>query len=71
MFFTIRLNKIFILIMKKVKFLLAFIVIGIIMSACEFSPEEIQPVGDIILEYDTGGAGEDELPESPDLPDDD
>ena len=44
--------------MKKVKFLFAFLAIVIMMSACEFSPEEIQPVGDIILENETGGSGE-------------
>ena len=49
--------------MRKVKFLLTFLAIGIMVSACEFSPEEIQPVGDIILENDTGGAGENPGPD--------
>ena len=56
--------------MKKVKPILAFLAIGIMLSACEFSPEEIQPVGDIKLEYNTGGSGErpgpDPLPDPPD-----
>ena len=51
-------NDISILIMKKVKFILAFLAIGIMLSACEFSPEEIQPVGDIKFENNTGGSGE-------------
>ena len=57
--------------MKRVKFLLAFLAIVFMFSACEFSPQEIQPVGEVILEYDTGTSGEDELPESPDPPDGD
>jgi len=44
--------------MKKVKFLLAFIAIGIMFSACEFSPEEIQPLGKIVLENTGGNSGE-------------
>ena len=51
-------NNIIISLMRNVKFILAFLAIGIMMSACEFSPEEIQPVGDIILENETGGSGE-------------
>jgi len=51
--------------MKRVKFFLAFLAIVFMLSACEFSPQEIQPVGKVILEYDTGGAGEDPLPEPP------
>ena len=41
------------------------------MSACEFSPQEIQPVDNIILENERGTSGEGELPESPDSPDED
>jgi len=59
-------NDIFILIMKKIKFFLSFLAIGIMLSACEFSYEEIQPVGDIKFE-NTGHAGVD--PEPDDLPD--
>ena len=58
-------NDIFILIMRKFKFILAFLAIGFMVSACEFSPEEIQPVGDIILENETGGLGEDPGPLDP------
>ena len=43
--------------MRKIKSLLAFLAIGIMVSACEFSPEEIQPVGEVTLE-NTGGSGE-------------
>ncbi|MCZ6899039.1 MAG: hypothetical protein O7F74_02265 [Bacteroidetes bacterium] len=50
--------------MRKVKFLLAFIAIGIMFSACEFSPEEIQPVGKAILENYPG------TDDGPDYPDD-
>jgi len=57
--------------MKRVKFFLAFLAIGIMLSACEFSPEEIKPVGDIILEMDRGtsGTGTEEPPLDP--PDED
>jgi len=44
--------------MRKIKFMFAFIAIVFMMSACEFSPEEIQPVGKIILETDPSGLGE-------------
>ena len=54
--------------MRKIKLILAFLAIGFMVSACEFSPEEIQPVGDIILETDTGGAGEDPGPTPPPRP---
>jgi len=58
--------------MRKVKTIFAFLAIGILLSACEFSPEEIKPVGDIILETDTGGSGERPDPNPPpDPPDED
>ncbi len=57
--------------MKKVKFLLAFIAIGIMFSACEFSPEEIQPVGDIKFENYPGTSGERPGPNDPPAPPDD
>jgi len=56
--------------MKKVKFLFAFLAIGIMMSACEFSPEEIQPVGDIKFENNTGTSGERPEPKAPPSPPD-
>jgi len=40
--------------MRKIKLILAFLAIGIMVSACEFSPEEIQPVGNVILENTPG-----------------
>ena len=57
-------NNIFILKMKKV-FFFTFLAIGMMMSACELSPEEIQPVGKIILETEVGGSGEDPIPAPP------
>ena len=57
--------------MRKVKFLLAFLAIGIMVSACEFSPEEIQPVGDIKFENYTGTSGESPGPTPPPRPIDD
>jgi len=54
--------------MRKIKFIFAFIAIVFMVSACEFSPEEIQPVGKIILKNNVGGAGEDPEPQEP--PDD-
>jgi len=56
--------------MRKIKLILTFLAIGVMVSACEFSPEEIQPVGDIKLEYNTGGSGERPDPDLPDPPDD-
>jgi len=64
-------NQIFILKMKRVKLLLTFLAIVFMFSACEFSPEEIQPVGNITLETDTGGSGEYPGPKAPPAPPDD
>ena len=52
--------------MKKVKFIFTFLAIVFIVSACEFSPEEIQPVGDIILENTPGTS--DNNPTGPEPP---
>jgi len=58
--------------MKRVKFLLTFLAIVFMFSACEFSPEEIQPVGDIKFENSTGTSGANPGPNRPpDLPDGD
>ena len=57
--------------MKKVKFIFTFLAIVFIVSACEFSPEEIQPVNDIKLENYTGGSGERPGPNPPPAPPDD
>ena len=51
--------------MRNIKFLFTFLAIGMMLSACEFSPEEIQPVGNIILETDTGTSGADPGPDRP------
>ena len=51
-----------ILIMKKVKFFFTFLAIVFMVSACEFSPEEIKPVGDIKFENSEGGSGENPEP---------
>lgn len=51
--------------MSKVKSLLALLAIGIMLSACEFSPTEIQPVGKITLENTGGTSGEKGEPEDP------
>ncbi len=51
--------------MKNVKLMFAFLAIVFMLSACEFSPGEIQPVGKIILETDVGGSGEDPGPIDP------
>lgn len=61
-------NKIIILKMRKIKFMFAFLAIVFMLSACEFSPEEIQPVGKIILENTGGNSGERPGPQDP--PDD-
>lgn len=57
--------------MKRVKFLLAFIAIVFMFSACEFSPEEIQPVNDIKFENSTGTSGANPGPNDPPAPPDD
>ncbi len=58
--------------MRKVKTIFAFLAIGILLSACELSPEEIKPVGDIILEYEPTESGERPDPNPPpDPPDED
>jgi len=44
--------------MRKIKFMFAFIAIVFMLSACEFSPEEIQPLGKIVLEDTGGNSGE-------------
>ena len=53
--------------MRKIKLLLAFLAIGMMMSACEFSPEEIQPVGKVTLE-NTGVSGTKPVPDDPPTP---
>ena len=48
--------------MKKVKFLLTFLVIVFTVSACELSPEEIQPIDNqFILENDQSGEDMDNM----------
>ena len=54
--------------MRKFKFIFAFFAIGILLSACEFSPEEIEPVGEIMLETDPGTSGEHPDPTPPPRP---
>jgi len=54
--------------MRKIKFTIAFLAIVFMLSACEFSPQEIQPVGKIILENTGGNSGERPGPQDP--PDD-
>ena len=54
--------------MRKIKLLLTFLAMVFMVSACELSPGEIQPVGKIILENDTGTLGENPGPQDP--PDD-
>lgn len=44
--------------MKKVKFIFSLLAIVFMVSACEFSPEEIEPIGKY-LEFDPDVAGED------------
>ena len=51
--------------MKKVNSLLTVLAIVFMVSACELSPEEIQPVGKIILETEVGTSGEDPGPTPP------
>ena len=51
--------------MRKVKFTITFLAIVLMFSACEFSPEEIQPVGKIIFETDGGNSGENPGPIDP------
>jgi len=63
-------KKIFNIKMKKVKFLLTFLAIVFMVSACEFSPEEIQPVGDIKFENHTGTSGANPGPNDPPAPPD-
>lgn len=55
--------------MKKVKSILTFLAIGILLSACEFSPEEIQPLGKVTLE-NTGVSGTKPIPNDPPPPPD-
>ena len=58
--------------MKKVKFIFTFLAVVFIVSACEFSPQEIQPVGKVILENKPGTSGTDPGPDPlPDAPDED
>jgi len=54
--------------MKRVKFFLAYLAIVFMLSACEFTPEEIQPVGKVILETDRGTSGTDPQPAPPPSP---
>jgi len=46
--------------MRKIMFLIAILAIVFMFAACEFTPEEIQPVGKVILETEscTCGSGE-------------
>ena len=57
--------------MKKVKFLLTFIAIVFMVSACEMSPEEIQPIDNqFILENDQSGEDMDDMIPPPPPPSD-
>lgn len=60
-------NKTLILIMKKVKFIFSLLAITFMVSACEFSPEEIEPIGKY-LEFYPDVAGEDPPDEIPPPP---
>ena len=54
--------------MRKIKLLLTCLAMVFMVSACELSPEEIQPVGTIIMENTGGNSGERPIPADP--PDD-
>ncbi len=56
--------------MRKVKFIFTFLAVVFIFSACEFSPQEIQPVGDIKFENYPGTSGERPGPNDPPAPPD-
>ncbi len=48
--------------MKKVKFIFTFLAIVFMVSACELSPEEIQPIDNqFILENDQSGEDMDDM----------
>lgn len=53
--------------MKKVKFIFSLLAITFMVSACEFSPEEIEPIGKY-LEFYPDVAGEDPPDEIPPPP---
>ena len=59
-------NNIFILKMKKIKLLFTFLAIGVLVSACDLSPEEIEPLTNPTY-YDekTGQSGGNPPPQPP------